>query len=707
MADDVLDLALDEPIQPYTPGPTSAPDEPAGPDAESVLSVPDQLGGPVDPPDRPRDPVFATVVGKDHQRRPIVPATLRSQQARRQFTTWAVHYGGHTALYHVTRSPKYLFRTSLWAPVGLYRAASRAIHWGFDIEGVGIRQAAATRNDVDDYLRLSRQRDGRVAWRGWVLGAGALVLLAAVLLLVFLADLRIQLLVVLVLVPVLARVGRPLEKPILDRVSYGEQFRKLTAEMVRKAILATGKVKDAGRIKFTREIVRDGPGYLAVVDLPDGVIGVDVIDQRDRLAGGFTLPQDQVWPEVHRTDHPGRLHIWVADRPVNQMPQPVSPLLTGMVTDYFQPFPFGSDVRMRSVSWRLDERNSLFGGIPGSGKSLAARNVMLGAVLDPLVIPAISELKGSGDYDMFEKLCPSGMYISGADDDSIARTMDIIEWIDAECERRGPLIAKYARAGMNTVKKVNRAMAEHDERLRPIVAMFDEIQEFMSSPFGIPKGKNPPNGAGILLSSIKRARALGIHVIMATQRFDKDSLPKAVSSLVSNRAALAVPAQPETDMILGTSAYRTGARPTAFVPGPPPEGDSGWMVRAGFSAGYETVKATYIDDVRAAQICDRAMQLRGSTPVVDLDQRPDRDVLADVIRVFAHLNRPGLHWQQLAEILAEQKPELYAGVTAEAISAQVRAEGVDSVDVKVGGVTLKGCRRDAIDEAAKRRQLTR
>lgn len=209
------------------------------------------------------------------------------------------------------------------------------------------------------------------------------------------------------------------------------------------------------------------------------------------------------------------------------------------------------------------------------------------------------------------------------------------------------------------------------------------------------------------MSSMKRARALGIHVILATQRFDKDSMPKAISSLVSNRAALAVPAQPETDMILGTSAYRTGARPTAFVPGPPPEGDSGWMVRAGFTAGYETVRATFIDDVQAAAICERALKLRGSAPVVDMDKQPDRDVLADVIKVFSHTNRPGLHWQQLAELLAADRPELYAGVTPEAISAQVRAEGIESVDVKSGGVTLKGCRWAAVDAAIKRRQIMR
>ena len=145
------------------------------------------------------------------------------------------------------------------------------------------------------------------------------------------------------------------------------------------------------------------------------------------------------------------------------------------------------------------------------------------------------------------------------------------------------------RRGLNSVKKVNRAMAERDQRLRPIVALFDEVQEFMSSEHGM---KGP--GAPMLLSVIKRARALGIHVILATQRFDKDSMLKAISSLVSNRACLAVPVQPETDMVR-TSAYRTGARPTVFVPGE----DAGWMVRAGFTAGFETVRAAFVDDALA------------------------------------------------------------------------------------------------------------
>jgi DNA segregation ATPase FtsK/SpoIIIE, S-DNA-T family len=85
--------------------------------------------------------------------------------------------------------------------------------------------------------------------------------------------------------------------------------------------------------------------------------------------------------------------------------------------------------------------------------------------------------------------------------------------------------------------------------------------------------------------------------------------------------------------------------------------------------------------------------------------RQARDVLADVLRVFAHAGRPGLHWQTLAELLAAEHPDAYAGTTAEAIRALLRGEGVSSVDVKVDGTVLKGYRRSQIDAALQRRQI--
>jgi DNA segregation ATPase FtsK/SpoIIIE, S-DNA-T family len=656
-------------------------------DAETIEERPAPPGAPVDPP--PHRRTFAAVVSRPDPVRPIIPASLRSPQQRRQLASWAVRFGAHRTAYHATRSPKYTAKVLFWAPVGVFRGVWRILRWCFDLESFSIRQDAANRNDVEAYLKLSRQRDQRVGRRLWVALPGAAVLAVAVVLLLTVAPYWWRWAVLAVALPALAWVGRPLDRPIVDRVHVGQAFIRLTAELTRAAIVAAGAgVKDPAGVKFPREIYRDGPGHTAMVDLPPGVVATDVIDKRDRLAAGFRLPLDQVWPDVVRGEHPGRLQIWVADRPVSAMRQPPWSLLQDGTADYFAPFPYGADVRLRPVSWRLDERNSLFGGVPGSGKSLAARVVLLGAVLDPLVIPAISELKGSGDYDMFEDLCPPGLYVSGADDGAIRRSVRIIEWIHQLCEERGPLVAQYARQGLNSVKKLNRAMAERDERLRPVVAMFDEYQELNSHP---EVGKY---ASAMLMSAVKRGRAFGIHVIVATQRFDKDSLPKAISSLVTNRACLAVPAQPETDMVLGTSAYRTGARPTAFVPGE----DSGWMVRAGFVPGFETVRSAFVDDQAAAAVCARALTMRRGADAPAVPRVRARNLAADVRQVWPE----GVTGWWLADILAALQglDDAYADMDKDALSAALRAADVVPVPIhrkiEGKGVTLHGIQLDRL-----------
>ncbi len=54
----------------------------------------------------------------------------------------------------------------------------------------------------------------------------------------------------------------------------------------------------------------------------------------------------------------------------------------------------------------------------------------------------------------------------------------------------------------------------------------------------------------------------------------------------------------------------------------------------------------------------------------------------------------------LAERLDTQIPDRWADATAEAVSAECRARGVPSVDVKMFGRTCKGCRRADVERAA-------
>lgn len=681
-----------EDVRAYEPS-TFMPD-----DAETVIeAAPISQGVPVDQPTK--GTTFADILGRADERRPIVPASLRSHAGRRSLIILAAGFVTHGALFHATHSPLYAGKAVMYTPRGLWRILARAVWWARAEDGNwDLRRRAAASGDAETWLRLNKERkqDSRPRW--FALLGILLALLLAVPLFYLLAPWWAKAAAVISLIMLHARIGRPVDKPIIDRAFNAHRYIRLTAELTRQALIACGAgIKDAAAIRFNREIYRDGPGYTAEVSLPTGIIATDVIDRRDYLAAGFQLPIPQVWPEPVKGAHPGVLAIWVGDRPVDRMRAPTSPLLTCGKLDYFGQLPWGHDVRMRPVSWRLGGRNSLFGGMPNTGKTVAARNVGLAAAFDPLVRFAMSELKGSGDYAPLAPLCADGLYISGADERSKVQTLELLRWMDDECDRRGPRIGKWADKGLNTENSLNRAIAEADETLFPLLGVFDEIQELITDP------EHGKEAKALLTSIVKKGRFAGIHLIIGTQRIDKESVPRGISSNVSNRLCLGVTSHIETDLVLGTGAYKRGARPTSFVP--PADGDNPWA-GWGYLAGREQpVQPDYIDIPTARGVVARARAVRGDVAPVDLRRDPDRDVLADVVKVFAHAGRPGLQWQRLAELLAADKPQLYAGVTAEAVSAMLRAEDVPSVDVKANGAALKGCRRADVEAAIQRRAI--
>ena len=74
-------------------------------------------------------------------------------------------------------------------------------------------------------------------------------------------------------------------------------------------------------------------------------------------------------------------------------------------------------------------------------------------------------------------------------------------------------------------------------------------------------------------------------------------------------------------------------------------------------------------------------------------------MLADVLAVFGDDN--GLHWQELAGRLAAQLSGRWADTSSDAVSAELRARGMPSVVVTAGGQRGRGCRRDAVETAAR------
>ncbi|WP_327585034.1 hypothetical protein OHA25_56610 [Nonomuraea sp. NBC_00507] len=119
------------------------------------------------------------------------------------------------------------------------------------------------------------------------------------------------------------------------------------------------------------------------------------------------------------------------------------------------------------------------------------------------------------------------------------------------------------------------------------------------------------------------------------------------------------------------------------------------------------VRSFFPSEAEGKKILARAIQIRdGIIPASEDHRQPRLDILYDVQRVWPG-KRPGVHWQTLAALLADFRPEVYGDVTAESVSSLLRGLGVASEDVKADGRNLKGCKRLAVEAAIEKRELTR
>jgi S-DNA-T family DNA segregation ATPase FtsK/SpoIIIE len=415
-----------------------------------------------------------------------------------------------------------------------------------------------------------------------------------------------------------------------------------------------------------------------------------------------------VWPEGRPEVHPGRLVLWVGDQDMASARQPAWPLLKSGTGDLFKPFPFGTDPRGRTVSMDLMYTNVLIGSIPGVGKTFSLRVPLLAAALDPRAELWVFELKGTGDLDPLALV--ASRYASGPDDDTLEDTLDALRELRRECQRRATVIKGLPKAACPE-NKVTPELARKSLGLHPLVMAIDECQELFSHP---EMGKE----AGELAEKIiKLGRALGIVLLLATQRPDAKSLPTGVSANVGTRFCLRVMGQVENDMILGTSAYRNGIRATMFT-----RRDKGVGYLVGATDEAQIVRTFYVDGPAAARVCQRGRTLReqagtltghaaGQATTTPAATR--RDTLLDDILTVVPATEAKVWTETVLDRLTGLRPDVYAGMTRDQLTAALRPYGITTgqvwgTDPATGkGANRRGIERQHITEAVAERNRRR
>jgi len=616
------------------------------------------------------------------ERRPVLPAWATSSAEFRNALGWLVGHVWHTVAFHAVRLPWYALLLATRAPIGLATIYGRLLRWAWDVQGEPLRQAAASTADAAEYLKLSGLRDKRVRARWLLLLLGVVAAPTAALVLWFEAPTWVLFLAISSLVAVLGSTGAPADKPIVSRAVVATEVERLTSTVIERALGALGIAeinkalgKGGEGIRFQAPITRDGPGWRADFDLPYGVTVPDILDRRDRLASGLRRPLGCVWPESVADAHAGRMLLWVGDRALNKVEPPTWPLARSGTASLFKPLPFGTDQRGRPVHLTLMYDNVLIGAMPGMGKTFSMRTPLLAAALDVLAELLVWELKGTGDLSSLRKVAAD--YGSGADDDAKDAALDSIRYVHRELARRAQVIASLPKDKCPENKVTPELAQIRSLGLHPLVLAIDECQELFAD-------EKVGKEAGALCTAIiKRGRALGIILLLATQRPDRESLPTAISANVGTRFCLRVMGQTENDMVLGTSSYKNGIRATSFV-----KADKGIGYLVGAGDDPQIVRTYYVNNVAAESISERALAARiaaGTLSGLAAGQGPDdhrsASSLPDDILAVVPSSESKLWSEIVTARLAELRSELYEGWGPDQLATALKPLGVETVQI--------------------------
>ncbi|MFI9218616.1 ATP-binding protein [Streptomyces werraensis] len=412
--------------------------------------------------------------------------------------------------------------------------------------------------------------------------------------------------------------GEPITPSIVVKA-----LRDLGISALRNAIKEMG---DAGA-SMLGPITIAGCGVEVDVTLPSGVSTIEVQNRRRKLAENLTRHEHEVFitlPQAART-----VRLWIADSGALDEPIGPSPLVTDetLTADYAKGrAPWGQDLRGDAAALSLYQRHLLITGLSNQGKTAALRALALWLALDRTVEFRIADLKGAGDWAMFDGLAT--VLIQGPTDDHVIEATEMIEDGVSEMERR--------------------LQAPPGTAFPPLILLVDEAQVAFMCPL-VDADKRPYGGSKATSRYFMAARkihnqgrAVNVLLWQGTQDPTDQNLPKLVREGAHTRAALALGTESQARMALGDKAVDGGAAPNLLRPGL----DKGTVVVASdgiaIPAGQSsiTVRTHYIDTETATEVAERAKRMRdGVTTLRVIDRGEDRDPLADIASVFGESPR--------------------------------------------------------------------
>ena len=571
------------------------------PEPPNLPAVPAEVSYEIDLDDAPDlRPVLVDEPAAEVTRRPLVPPHLPAVIGK------AVALAAYRAAWHLLRAPWYLVLALAWSLVGAVRLLAAHAAWWSVADGRRHARAAAK---GDEWQKAHEQVRKTARIRGQITLAVVIGVLLAGDVLYRYGALWWLVIPAAIAVPLLARAGRPADRPIFTPAVVTPRFRRLNADIVLRAYYAAGlghPDKAGMQITFGSPMARDGQGSRVDVDLPYGLGLDDAVKAKPKIASGLDVTESQVFIRRDATSH--RRHtLWVADRDPLAVPVGRTPLLACRPTDIWMPAPLGLDERGQLVSLLLMWCSVLVGALPRQGKTFAARLLALYCALDPYVGMDIFDGKGSPDWRKFALVAESCAF-------GLTPTRDGLppEILLATLERlKADVQDRYRRLSAMPPSvcpegKLTRRIARDPDYGMPVRTLFvDEVQEYFDL------GDISKEIANLLVFLVKVAPGAGVTVVDATQKPSGIGTGQVATQFTSFRDqhqvrfSLRTSSWQVSEMVLGQGAYSEGLDSSVLLPQ-----YKGVGILRGATDGSPTVRTFLADGQDAERILTAARALR-------------------------------------------------------------------------------------------------
>lgn len=646
------------------------------------------------------------------ERRDLIPKHLQTWSGIKSTTYKHFDAARFHGLFHMLRLHSYLFWGTVWACAGAFQIAEAQRKWWWVSEQSYLRSKAVDDGNSPEWRALHGISRKTRSWRGAALGAEAFAIVLTFTLIAWLAPWWAWLIVAAVLMPPLARKGRPAHRPIVQSAVTTPLIRKISGDAIvrayeRAGLCSVDPKKPADHLGFGSVMTRDAldKGSQVVVILPYGGTFASVVNVKPKIASGLDVLESQVY--FTRDKQSERKHtLRVLD--VDPLGEPAgrTPLLDCKQRSIWRKVPFGLDQFGRKVTFCLLWISLLIGAQPRRGKTFAGRLLALFAALDPFVDIILIDGKASKDWQPLRYV--AHRFIQGThpnkDGDPVERAFEALYEIDRH------IVHVNAELGKLPVSECPEGKLTEELYRRPGLHVKLVIMEEFQCYFELDDQKRNKEFANLLARIGALGPAAGVILVSLSQKpsgVGAGDVQRLFNRFRDNhilRFGLRCANRDVSNAVLGNEAYGEGYDASGL-----PLGDEfkGIGILYGLTDDAPTVRTFLADGQDSEVICLAARKLREKAHTLSGDalgvepDEPESDVVADLLAVIG--GDPGMWWEAAAERLAGEFPMRHADATAESVSAACRGRGVPSVDVKVGGRVLKGCRKAALLQVARHR----